>query len=103
MDIFTTQLAKVYQAPIKPGKLKVKSLKKEAKSRSLDEEKDHLIGEADDYVENNHPHFTEEEEQATYENPHFIKKKVGSKSAQKNKSLDDKLDDQDTEHFDLYV
>ena len=45
MDIFTTQLSNVRQTPIKPNKLRVKSLQKDAKARSLNEEKDHLSGE----------------------------------------------------------
>lgn len=45
MDIFTTQLTKIRQQPIKPEKLRVKSLKKDAQTRALNEEKDHLTGE----------------------------------------------------------
>lgn len=44
MDIFTTQLTKVQQTPIKPSRLKIKSLKKEGKTKSLDQEQDHLSG-----------------------------------------------------------
>lgn len=45
MDIFTTQLTKVRQQPIRPDKLRVKSLTKDAKARPLNEENDHLTGE----------------------------------------------------------
>lgn len=44
MDIFTTQLTRVVPARLKPTKLKVKGLAKDAKSRALDEEQDHLDG-----------------------------------------------------------
>ena len=45
MDIFTTQLTKVIQTPIKPKRLIIKGLDKDPKTRMLDEEKDHILGE----------------------------------------------------------
>jgi hypothetical protein len=42
MDIFTTQLVKTIQTPIKSTKLKVKALFKESSSRGLKEDLDHL-------------------------------------------------------------
>ena len=42
MDIFTTQLTKVQPVPIKPEKLKVKALVKEAASPKLTDDVDHL-------------------------------------------------------------
>lgn len=42
MDIFTTQLTKVQPVPIKPEKLKVKALVKEAASAKLTDDIDHL-------------------------------------------------------------
>lgn len=42
MDIFTTQLTKVVQAPIKPATLKVKALLKEAGTTKLKEDHEHL-------------------------------------------------------------
>lgn len=42
MDIFTTQLTRVVNLPIKPAKLKVKAPTKEAASAKLNEDPDHL-------------------------------------------------------------
>ena len=42
MDIFTTQLARVVQTPIKPANLKVKALLKESGAGKLKEDLDHL-------------------------------------------------------------
>jgi hypothetical protein len=42
MDIFTTQLTRVVNLPIKPVKLKVKAPTKEAASAKLNEDPDHL-------------------------------------------------------------
>ncbi len=63
MDIFTTQLTKVRQVPIKPDKLRVKSLSKDASASALDEEKDHLTGETQspDLHPLAHPHEDEED------------------------------------------
>ncbi|MDT0602452.1 hypothetical protein [Thalassotalea castellviae] len=42
MDIFTTVLAKVRPNPIKPEKLRVKALDKDAETQKLKEDHDHL-------------------------------------------------------------
>jgi hypothetical protein len=42
MDIFTTQLTRVVNLPIKPAKLRVKAPKKEAASTKLSQDPDHL-------------------------------------------------------------
>ncbi len=60
MDIFTTQLTRVVPARLKPAKLKVKGLVKDAKSRALDEEQDHL----DDHERNT---ITQQYGQAHYQ------------------------------------
>lgn len=44
MDIFTTQLTRVAPNKIKPDKLRVKGLAKDAKLKSLDAEHEHLDG-----------------------------------------------------------
>jgi hypothetical protein len=53
MDIFTTQLTRVVNLPIKPAKLKVKAPKKEAASSKLSEDPDHL--------ENHNAYYSDEE------------------------------------------
>jgi hypothetical protein len=42
MDIFTTQLVRLVQIPIKPANLKVKALLKEARTSKLKEDPEHL-------------------------------------------------------------
>lgn len=42
MDIFTTVLTKVRPTPIKPEKLRVKALEKDAETQKLKEDHDHL-------------------------------------------------------------
>ncbi len=55
MDIFTTQLTRVVQVPIKPTSLKVKALLKEAANSKLTQDPDHL--------ENHEYYFTSEKDQ----------------------------------------
>lgn len=100
MDVFTTQLTKVRQTTIKPSQLKVKPLKKEGQTRSLDEEKDHLIGESDDYVENNHQSALTDEKNPTYENPHLTKKLTDKKDALRHS---EENSNDPPEHLDLYI
>jgi hypothetical protein len=69
MDIFTTQLTRVVQVPIKPASLKVKALLKEAGTSKLKEDHDHL---------ENHDYY-------------FIKKKPDNEGNQEDK-LDNKND-----------
>lgn len=56
MDIFTTQLARVVQTPIKPANLKVKALLKESGAGKLKEDLDHL---------ENHDYYFEMSEEAS--------------------------------------
>jgi len=56
MDIFTTQLTRVVQTPIKPRNLKVKALLKEAANSKLSHDPDHL--------ENHKYYFMREENQS---------------------------------------
>jgi hypothetical protein len=64
MDIFTTQLTRVVQIPIKPANLKVKALLKEAGTSKLKEDHDHL---------ENHDYY-------------FIKKKPDNKANQEHEA-----------------
>jgi len=70
MDIFTTQLTRVVQTPVKKANLKVKALKKEAGANKLKEDHDHL--ENHDYyfehsVKNNLTDLEAEEERSPKE------------------------------------
>ena len=55
MDIFTTQLTRVVQEPIKPANIKVKALLKDAANAKLKEDPDHL--------ENHEYYFTSDSDQ----------------------------------------
>ncbi|MDO6427860.1 hypothetical protein Q4489_12600 [Thalassotalea sp. 1_MG-2023] len=52
MDIFTTALTKVRPTPIKPDKLRVKSLSKQAATKALSDDVDH--------VEDHHLYFVKD-------------------------------------------
>jgi len=62
MDIFTTQLTRLIQTPIKPTTLKVKALLKEAGAGNLKEDLDHL--------ENHDYYFGEQDQQTNASNQH---------------------------------
>ena len=61
MDIFTTQLTRVVQTPIKKAKLKVKALIKDAGAHNLKEDHDHL---------ENHDYYFEHSVKKTYDEIH---------------------------------
>ena len=65
MDIFTTALTRVVQVPIKPKDLKVKALVKEAATRELEAELDHLESAGSFFIPGYHPehHPSDEEKQ----------------------------------------
>ncbi|MGJ8692180.1 MAG: hypothetical protein ACSHW0_06830 [Thalassotalea sp.] len=117
MDIFTTQLTKVRQVPIKPDKLRVKSLKKDAGARALDEEKDHLLGETQSPDLHPLAHLHEDEEDLEYTKQDIFQAKqkqqllkenaaaIEKSAAQKTKSADQEDDDDEDhdEHIDIFV
>ena len=96
MDIFTTQLTKIIQTPIKPNRLIVKGLNKDAKTRMLDEEKDHILGETQspDLHINNYDNKQEKAEQNHAEKP-----LTHEHDAEKNN--DD--DDENKPHIDIFI
>lgn len=102
MDIFTTQLARVVQTPIKPANLKVKALLKEAGAGKLKEDLDHL---------ENHDYYFEISEEA---NQHQQEEQANSQAQQGADDSKEKLlsDDEKiaaartalkTKHLDLYA
>jgi len=112
MDIFTTQLTRVVQTPIKKANLKVKALRKEAGANKLKEDHDHL--ENHDYyfehsVENNRTDLDEESEKSTKEaaltqspsEDDFLE----SKRIKKIKNEDENVleDDVPKPHLDIFV
>lgn len=105
MDIFTTQLTKVRQTPIRPEKLRVKSLNKDVGTRALDDEKDHIeesqrdIAKAQQFEQ----HYSQAEKQQaepqqTQENPN-VEESLEKSSASK----DDDDKDRPLEHLDIYI
>jgi len=69
VDIFTTQLTRVAPNRIRPEKLKVKSLAKDASSQSIEQEHDHLDGHEENTVTHQHAQkqFHEHHEQSAKE------------------------------------
>lgn len=96
MDIFTTQLAKVVQLPIKPANLKVKALLKEAGTSKLKEDPDHLENHDNYFVEKQKDNETKQEN-----------KQVVKSEEQLETTVDDNATDDETKpevkHLDLYV
>lgn len=108
MDIFTTQLTRVVQVPIKPASLKVKALLKEAGTSKLKEDHDHL--------ENHDYYFVKKEpnNEANEDNEVDDKNKLESKPVERQiDTTDDMSSESETEsestsseevkHLDLYV
>jgi len=113
MDIFTTQLTRIVQLPIKPASIKVKALLKEAANSKLHQDPDHLenheyyfTSEEDQYHSNQHgtDHYSAEDDQ----------NKQGDKTSISIESSSDKLDSDSSEdnanknkggtkHLDLYA
>ncbi|NMP31331.1 hypothetical protein HII17_07135 [Thalassotalea sp. M1531] len=94
MDIFTTQLTRVAPNRIRPNKLKVKSLAKEARSQSIDQEHDHL----DEHEVNTVTHQHAEKQ--------FSHHKDEDIAEQKQSGSSEEIDDEDTEkprHLDIFV
>ncbi|WDE03533.1 hypothetical protein SG34_019350 [Thalassomonas viridans] len=60
MDIFTTALTRVVPVPIKPEQLKVKALLKEARTRGLEQEMDHLEHAGSFFIPGYHPEQNQE-------------------------------------------
>ena len=104
MDIFTTQLVRLVQIPIKPANLKVKALLKEAQTSKLKKDPEHL--ENHNYYFDNKQNYND----INKENEQDLKS-----AEQKTKDIDDKSantpTDKSTEleskggvkHLDLYV
>ena len=94
MDIFTTQLTRVVPVKIKPEKLKVKGLAKDAKSRKLDQSIDQNDGHeqhsvSQQYAQDYYQHCAENKEEA---------ESVEDKKTAKNDDSDDP-----PHHLDIFV
>lgn len=108
MDIFTTQLTRVVPIPIKPAKLKVKALLKDAASSGLSEDLNHL--------ENHEYYFAKEEAgedksnqkkddetSKMADNPSMINSDAHESENQENEELEKVKNTSKDKHFDLYA
>ena len=114
MDIFTTVLTKVRTTPIKPEKLRVKSLTKDAATREIDEES----GQLDEYARYKISEQAKSHQKQTHgknqqqlndqeldldivpEEPAILHKQD---ITQPKKTQAKDKDDDETEHLDIYV
>ena len=95
MDIFTTQLTRVAPNQAKPSKQRVKAAAKDAQTRSLDEEADHLRDDVEDNV------LLIEQEQKRQKQ---AKQSAEPKEEQSSKQASDSDDDDHSgHHLDIYV
>ena len=117
MDIFTTQLARVVQIPIKPANLKVKALLKDAAAGKLKEDLDHLENHDYYFAKKKSDQEKDDEQQSKQENQQ--KNKVAVKSDESELSHNAQLNDQKdgcievqdgiteskdgTKHLDIYI
>lgn len=96
MDIFTTQLTRVAPNQAKPTKQRVKAAAKDAQTRSLDEEADHLREDVEDNV------LLIEQEQKRQQKA----KQHSGAAANEEVELETKKPDDDKDgnhHLDIYV
>lgn len=114
MDIFTTQLAKIRQTPIKPTSVRIKAPSKESKTKALNEQEDHLSGDVQLHEEIN----TElaQEQMANQDNePNLEQKHKTSQSLlyddihkenphhKETLDKDSREDDDQPPHIDVYI
>jgi hypothetical protein len=105
MDIFTTQLVRLIQVPIKPANLKVKALLKEARTSELKEDPEHL--------ENHNSYFDKKQTDNDINEEDEENKQELKSAEQKTETTDEKSivsndeesakSDDGVKHLDLYV
>jgi len=100
MDIFTTQLTRVMQTPIKKANLKVKALLKDAGTNKLKEDPDHLENH-DYYFEHSTENESEGESLSDEANEDVSSKKLKSQNDDE-KSIKNEGDDTPP-RLDLFV
>ncbi|MEW6981846.1 hypothetical protein AAD001_04255 [Colwelliaceae bacterium 6471] len=97
MDIFTTQLTRVVQTPIKPASLKVKALLKEARIGKLKADHDHL--------ENHEYYYLKKDQQsqqhASSDNPQAFEQDADEDNPNDEVALDENGDP--IHHLDIFV
>lgn len=118
MDIFTTALTKVRTTPIKPDKLRVKSLSKQAATKALSDDIDHLedhhlyfVKESSPEPEKHEADIADKDAETQQESPQYIVDEVmepeilHKQDVLHPKHSQEKHDDDDDEkpHLDIYV
>lgn len=110
MDIFTTQLTKVRQTPIKPASLKIKALKKEGKTKALNEQEDHLSGDVELHEEINaevaQDQMTKQDDEPEHEivEPLLYDDIHKENTHHKEVQVKDESDEEDTPpHIDVFI
>jgi len=107
MDIFTTQLTRVVQTPIKPTNLKVKALLKDAAIGKLKEDPDHLENHDNYFNTINETQSQNDDQKQSKEALPPVKKEESNVETPDNISKDnmskDNNDDKPDVHLDLYV
>lgn len=105
MDIFTTVLTKIRPTPIKPEKLRVKSLKKEAATRPLTDDANHLEDHELYFVPEHKEEHTEhqQQEQAKQKSENVTAKEPDILHKQDITQPKKPKSDDEGEHLDIYV
>ncbi|WP_286235226.1 hypothetical protein [Thalassotalea sediminis] len=119
MDIFTTALTRVRTTPIKPDKLRVKSLSKQAATKALSDDLDHLEDHELYFVKDAHSHAEQQQESPTEqetkansesESPQYVVDEIVEPEILHKQDVlhpkhqeEDKDDDDDQPHLDIYV
>ena len=121
MDIFTTALTRVRTTPIKPDKLRVKSLSKQAATKALSDDLDHLEDHELYFVKDAHSQTKQQQESLTEqetkpnsesESPQYVVDEIVEPDIlhkqdvlhPKQHQEEDKDDDDDNQpHLDIYV
>jgi len=106
MDIFTTQLTRVVQTPIKPTNLKVKALLKDAAIGKLKEDPDHLENHNIYFNTINDKQSESNEQKQSKEVLPLVKKEESNVESPDDISKDNISKDNDDKpdvHLDLYV
>lgn len=97
MDIFTTQLTRVVQTPIKPASLKVKALLKEARIGKLKADHDHLENHQYYYLKKD----PQSQQHTSSDNPENIEQSADDDNLNDEVALDENGDP--THHLDIFV
>lgn len=114
MDIFTTQLTRVVPVPIKPAKLKVKALLKDAGAGKLKEDLDHLenhdyyFNQSDESIQalkDEQEHQSTKDDEKNAESSNQIKDDAKKKAEQSSEKAnhDEVIEVDGVKHLDLYV